>query len=778
MDTEECWMPVRSLSPVALLIAWAVPLVFLQGASVQAAGHPKSQAIMDGFANVKSLYEQGKYADAAKALDGVLNMRPDADLAIAMRDQIGFAELFKMMRRKDVGPLAAGAKRLLDLAEKALLSKKSDAKAIQEMASKLAAGPIDRWQAIYGLRAIGEEAVPHLLEYTASTKLKTFDDISKALTVRSAAIIALRRMGSRAVPPLVQALKSKDFGIRQTAAILLGEMNDRRAVPALKALLDDDREDERVKEFAAEALSAITRLEPDSIPPGEELYRRLAVAYVRQDPDVVGYVFSPTVPLWRFDPNGKSISTQVVYTSVPAYAYTFEMAQDLCFDGLAVNPDCEELGTAIVANYFAMRERLAALDRSKGVGSGDDIVLGYDAGDAKQRSGRLAKLDIIGMVPGKGMLYDILGMALSRAPDREPGGDEQHTEANPAMALAVIEALVRLSDDSAEREPSPLVEALTSRYVRVRFATANALVTISPSGDMLPGEHTRDTVVTVMAAALSELSRPAVLVVDADLKVRERFRKLLTDIGYTPICVPDGQACQTRAKLPIPRIALILVADNLEGFGAAPLAKALSADRDTVDIPLLLLTSPREREAPLMDHYLGAIAKTIDQAALKKALAEALAKHKPTQSAKANAENAVKQALAALEPIDPKATRYRLSRLVPALNALLAPDQQQHIRMAAARVLSPMGTRQAMQALLDIFGNTEEPPEMRLIVGEAIGRVLLDAGDVLTPKEFDTLSKALTDKNPKVQIVAARALGRGAPIAPAAMKLLRKHRIK
>ena len=771
-------MSGQSLSRAAVLVVLATPLVFSHRASVEAAGHPKSQDILDKFATAKSLYEQGKYPEAAKALDQALNMRPDADLAIAMRDQIGFAELFKMMRKEDLRDLASGAKRLLDLAQKGIMSKKSDPGTIKAMASDLAGGPIDRWRAIYGLRAIGEEAVPHLLEYVASGKLKSFEDISKGLTVRSAVLITLRRMGRRAVLPLIQALKSKDFGIRQTAAILLGETNDSRAVPGLKALLENDKEDDRVKEFVAEALAAITKTKPESLPPAEELYRRLAVDYVRQDPDVVGYVFRPTVPLWHFDPDGKSTSEQVVYATIPAYTYTFEMAQSLCFDGLAVNPDYEELGTVILANYFAMRVRLKTLADSKGAGDEHDIVLGYDAEDADKRADRLNKLDAIGMVPGKRMLYDILRTALPGSQDAEAEKDTEKERANPAVALAVINALVRLRDDRPEAGESPLVEALTSQYVRVRFAAANALASISPSGNMLPSDESRDTVVTVMASALTELSLPAVLVVDPDPKVRERFKSLLTEIGYTPISAPDGHTCQVRAKLPIPRIALILVADNLEGFGAAPLAKALKADKATEHIPLLLLTSPRERETPPMDNYLGAVAKTIDRGALKKGLAKILSKHEPTKTAKERAKEVVKQALAALQPINPKATLYPMGRLILALEALLAPHQDQEIRIAAAKVLSGMGSRATMTTLLEVFANTDESPQMRLIVGEAIGRILLDGGDVLTPKEFDTLSKALTDKDTKIQIAAARALGRGSPIASVAMELLRKHRIK
>ncbi len=74
--------------------------------------------------------------------------------------------------------------------------------------------------------------------------------------VREYAAEALKSIGdTRAVEPLITALQDKSFYVRRDAAKALGSIKDTRAVEPLVAALKD--EDEDVREYAAEALKSI-----------------------------------------------------------------------------------------------------------------------------------------------------------------------------------------------------------------------------------------------------------------------------------------------------------------------------------------------------------------------------------------------------------------------------------------------------------------------------------------------------------------------------------------
>ena len=79
---------------------------------------------------------------------------------------------------------------------------------------------------------------------------------SKNSDVRKAAAVALGEIGSKeAVPHLIKALKDKKWYVRKAAAEALGKIGSKEAVPHLaKALKDEDRD---VRRAAVQALKEI-----------------------------------------------------------------------------------------------------------------------------------------------------------------------------------------------------------------------------------------------------------------------------------------------------------------------------------------------------------------------------------------------------------------------------------------------------------------------------------------------------------------------------------------
>jgi len=104
-----------------------------------------------------------------------------------------------------------------------------------------------QWKATVALGAIGTPALPRLIDTLNHEKERA----------RWKAESALKMIAADAVPALAKALADKRVRIRQSAAYLLGEMNDPSAIDALAAAMGDKDEDTRWK--AATSLTKFGR---------------------------------------------------------------------------------------------------------------------------------------------------------------------------------------------------------------------------------------------------------------------------------------------------------------------------------------------------------------------------------------------------------------------------------------------------------------------------------------------------------------------------------------
>jgi HEAT repeat protein len=73
-------------------------------------------------------------------------------------------------------------------------------------------------------------------------------------SVRESIEITLLNFGGKAVPDLIEVLKSRSWTTRFRAARILGEVGDERAIEPIEALLAKKGERRKVKQVAEEAL--------------------------------------------------------------------------------------------------------------------------------------------------------------------------------------------------------------------------------------------------------------------------------------------------------------------------------------------------------------------------------------------------------------------------------------------------------------------------------------------------------------------------------------------
>ncbi len=129
------------------------------------------------------------------------------------------------------------------------------------------------------------------------------------------------------------------------------------------------------------------------------------------------------------------------------------------------------------------------------------------------------------------------------------------------------------------------------------------------------------TIEEAVAGAIAVLTRPVVLVVDADPASRARMSAWLESAGYEPVPVGDGRACLAELSRSHPA-AVVLDLDLRGVSGTATLDMLRAAEPD---LPVVAIAVARGRAADLLLH--GAdefLVKPVGREPLSRALAAAL----------------------------------------------------------------------------------------------------------------------------------------------------------
>ena len=108
--------------------------------------------------------------------------------------------------------------------------------------------------AIANLGPDAKEAIPALIDGLGTRRTRGRDRDRRQAMTRSA--FALSRIGAAAIPPLIEALKSDDNGLRAGAAKALAGMRG-EAAPAIPGLIANLKSEDDVRSETAEALGAI-----------------------------------------------------------------------------------------------------------------------------------------------------------------------------------------------------------------------------------------------------------------------------------------------------------------------------------------------------------------------------------------------------------------------------------------------------------------------------------------------------------------------------------------
>jgi HEAT repeat protein len=586
------------------------------------------------------------------------------------------------------------------------------------------------------LRQYGELAVPALYPFLGAQEPET---VVSAMT-------AFNYLGEDATMALSEVTRTDDARLRGFAAEQLGELKDRRALPALLRLVETDG-DPTVKEKASAAIPKAIGGSP--MVSAAQAYVNLGERYYHHDRTIVA-AFEATRNLWRWEDGA------LVRYQVPAYLYPFQMAEELSQKALDLSPDNATARCLLVRALLAQKVEAEVL---KAAGGGEPpAALGQAFGLAASQGFRAAS--------------DALGSAL------------RHRDWDVAVESAALLAHTFGGENLAG---NPLGDALVAPEKRVRYAAAIAALHISPPR----GLQNAEKVPALAAQAASESAVRQVLVVDDREETRARLVMDLAHAGYVVGGEASGAEAASRAKA-APTLDVVIVRSDLgDDSNRIPSERHTSsilvidelvADARTKEMRVIVLLQEAPDEAigvakefftnKYGDKLKGFLTVPLDTATVVSTVnAAAEAGNLSPDQERAN-KLAVTAAQAFAET-DFSCTLFDLSVAVEPLSTAALEGPTPEIRLAAVKGLGNIRAGGA-DALVKVL-QTGASDDLKAAAATALGSVL---GTVKpAPGQVEALLEASVGDSPVAQ-AALNALGKVRGLTPAQRhRVFREHKL-
>lgn len=461
------------------------------------------------------------YADANfKALDES-NPDPVALLELARQNPNRQAILIKLIANTEVGP---SAKRFLEILNRGEDLLRTDPYEIAGNIVRLGGPPRMNYNATNRLKASGEYAIPHLLQFLQDPKQHK---------LQGAIIQVIPQIGRAGLNPLCIALGMNDNVIRQVAVNAMAKIGYKQPLPYLAKLADDAEASTEARSAAKQAMATLGTSSGDK----GDLFYELADDYFSNIESLKADPRRDTANVWYLRDN------ELRLIAVPTPIFNDVMAMRCCEEALRARPEKGEATAMWVASNFR-REAKLGMD----VESDKPDPLADKDGTRPENYPRSI---YFARAAGATYNHKVLAWAFE---DREPG-----------MALGAIAALSETAGEpslvGAEDLKQPLVQSLAFPNKQVRIKAALAL------GRALP--RTRfggaDNVVPVLGEALSQSGRQSALVVDPDDAAANKLQAIMRAAGFDcAVGVNLHQARTNGQKANITSYDVILLASDIE----------------------------------------------------------------------------------------------------------------------------------------------------------------------------------------------------------------------
>lgn len=294
------------------------------------------------------LYQQGRFAEAGARLRQLHALDPRKELVTRLVDEAGTRVMARMMADLRMGNEPAY---LWQYYRQYKIKMMADKERMAKMAQRLVDPGTSEDERALLYREFGElghYAVPVLAPYL---KDATHEDF------RTFARIAVSRMGPRAVLAVLQLVSHKDALMRENAILLLSDIQplDPRAIPFLKARLEDPAETPAVKNVAERVLKRISGLPAAELRAAADSFFDAANRYYLERAGVAEEAEDVEGMVWHLNEAGDLVALQY-----PLWAWNEQMAEELVLRGLAANPENTSLlplwACVLAAEYTEVKD--------------------------------------------------------------------------------------------------------------------------------------------------------------------------------------------------------------------------------------------------------------------------------------------------------------------------------------------------------------------------------------------------------------------------------------
>ncbi len=624
--------------------------------------------------------------DAAKPLlQQLLNSKPDAITSADLIHRFGGATILQLADDPRLQPEGALlARQILGAAATAAHDPARLAAAVQQLASPSA--DVQR-SALATLHDGGAYSVPPLLAAIIDPAQASFRSLAEGAVVS---------LGSDAIKPLVAVLADNDSPRVVEAIRLLAAIGDKGSAIYLLAPCFAADSPPAVRQAASQALQQLLGTTGNSTD-AVTLLAREAQAYL-DGQRVLGPDDGFSATVWNDDPATKQFA---VAAYSPKWAAAF-VALRLATDLRRLEPD----------SIDARRLYLVSLLESAVYRVGLDAPLPTGPGSA---CGRAAEL-------GPAAVSDALAQAIDMG--------------RPAAVQAAARVLQQIGDArvllTGGPQPCPLVEALRSKYRRVRFAAAAAIMSFHPRQPFPGSSYLTDSAANLATAT----GRRRAVIGFPTTPTAQQLAGLAAASGYEPQTANLGFGVFDAATQSTDT-EIVLISGRIARPGAFDLIQQLRGDPRSALLPVCVM-------GELADYPLQ-----MKRFATEPKVFVVLRPEKPAEMAAAMAKGVqlsgdeiippalrLRDSITALDWLAEMALSppevFDVRRYEPVVaHALYFPPKATH----AAAVLARLGTHSSQLALVDLASVAVQSIEVRQAAAAAFAESVRRFGLRLTPSE-------------------------------------------
>ena len=782
------------------------------------------------------LYNRGKYDEAYTKFEQALqksdqdpDQRGQANLVYAFLERAGQERVAGMInspdpRMRDIGH------RLFRIAQPGEPLREGK-KIVLAYVDDLASDEFEIYRnAHWHLKNYGSWACRFLLPALADQTQDRF---------RSRVMLLLKDMGVDATLSLVEALESENAFLRQTAAIVLGNIRDDRAVAALKRIFEDANEKPEVKKYVHEALQKITGKTSSEWKKAADYYYTLAEKYYYGDSGVI-FNWQRYYLIWTWDAK----NDRLLERRCARFVFNEQLAEEALFDLLELDPNYRnekgesawallvmnefqqalEAQAAVEASVAALKNEEITIDGLVGILRGiegmsaeristlsDEIQAAGDNAEIQALlmkhfsfAARIIRSNILAVVPGRQFVYEALERSMK---DENPLVARACIQAIADMGLATdLPGAIRTGTNTATKAPTgsigyPLVEALTSPDKRVRYAASETMVKLNPQEARLGME----LVIPNLVDALGEQGVRVALVIydvqtEEDRNFINRFKKTLLNLNVFPVIARSGSEGIIKAKK-FPTEDVIIIQQKIAGQiyfqetatrarEKESILRALTRDIRTRNIPRIILAdnsqSLAEAQTRFQDNTPWYAKKDTHKLDLRELFATIFDQPEAKKDSKDRADQLAMTAAETLASIATTDTLYPYRDAVEALIRTVSPEvlREDFIRIPAARALGVYGDQRGIDVLAKVLndkdgGFSQQQKPLRLQCARSLALVFRATGAAPIKQVFDILVKnAVSDGDYHIEFASGEALGNAVLTVEQRREVVRQRRLK